>query len=39
MLIISIMLGPIAIAVSILIDLLSLPNTLLKESKGFEHKY
>ena len=39
MLVASIALGPIAISVSILIDLLSLPNTLLKESKGFEHKY
>ena len=39
MLIFSVVVGPIAITVSILIDLLSLPNTLLKESKGFEHKY
>jgi ABC-type transport system involved in cytochrome bd biosynthesis fused ATPase/permease subunit len=31
--------GPILIAISILIDLLSLPNLLLKESTGFEHKY
>ena len=39
MLLFSCVFGPIAITVSILIDLLSLPNTLLKESKGFEHKY
>lgn len=31
--------GPVAIAISIIVDLLSLPNTLLKESSGFEHKY
>ena len=35
----AIFIGPIAIAVSIIIDLLSLPNTLLKDSKDFEHKY
>ena len=39
MLLIAIVFGPIGIAVSIIVDLLSLPNTLLKESKGFEHKY
>jgi hypothetical protein len=31
--------GPVIIAVCILIDLFSLPNVLLKDSKGFEHKY
>ena len=39
MLIVTVLLGPVSIAISIIIDLLSLPNTLLKESKGFEHKY
>ena len=38
-LLLAIFLGPVAIMVSILVDLLSLPNTLLKESKNFEHKY
>jgi hypothetical protein len=31
--------GPILIVLSIVIDLLSLPNILLKDSKGFESKY
>ena len=31
--------GPIIVMLSIFVDLLSLPNVLLKESKGFEHKY
>ena len=39
MMLMAIVLGPIAIAISVIVDLLSLPNTLLKESKGFEHKY
>jgi len=39
MFIFSVVVGPVAITVSILTDLFSLPNTLLKESKGFEHKY
>lgn len=39
MLLVAVMMGPIIVAISILVDLLSLPNTLLKESKGFEHKY
>lgn len=39
MLLIALVLGPVAIAISIIVDLLSLPNTLLKESKDFEHKY
>lgn len=33
------LLNPIVIIVSILIDLISLPNLLLKDSKNFEHKY
>jgi len=38
-LIISITFAPFIIALSILIDLLSLPNVLLKDSKNFERKY
>lgn len=38
-LLITAFLGPPIIAVTILIDLLSLPNVLLKDSRGFEHKY
>lgn len=38
-LLITVFLGPPIIAITILIDLLSLPNVLLKDSKGFEHKY
>jgi hypothetical protein len=38
-LIFSILLSPFFILFSILIDLLSLPNTLMKDSKDFEHKY
>ena len=38
-LLLSVIIGPIAIALSIIVDLLSLPNTLLKDSKDFEHKY
>lgn len=37
--IITLFLGPLIIAVSILIDLVSLPAILLKDSKGFERKY
>jgi len=32
MLFLTILLGPIAIAISIIVDLLSLPNTLMKDS-------
>jgi hypothetical protein len=32
-------LGPIFICVSLIIDLLSLPNILMKDSRDFEHKY
>lgn len=38
-LIFSTLLSPFFISISILIDLLSLPNTLMKDSKDFEHKY
>ena len=38
-LIFSTLLSPFFILFSILIDLLSLPNTLMKDSKDFEHKY
>jgi hypothetical protein len=39
MFLVALLIGPVAIAISIIVDLLSLPNTLLKDSKGFEHKY
>jgi len=35
----TIILGPILMVLSIIIDLLSLPNVLLKEGTNFEHKY
>ena len=35
----TIVLGPILMVLSIIIDLLSLPNVLLKEGSNFEHKY
>jgi len=35
----TIILGPILMVLSIIIDLLSLPNVLLKEGNNFEHKY
>ena len=36
---IAIFLGPIIILVSIIIDLVTLPNILLRDTKGFERKY
>jgi len=38
-LLMALLLGPILIVFSIIIDLLSLPNVLLKDGKNFEHKY
>lgn len=38
-LLLSLFLGPILMILSIIIDLLSLPNVLLKDSNTFEHKY
>jgi hypothetical protein len=38
-LLMALFLGPILIVLSIIIDLLSLPNVLLKDGKNFEHKY
>lgn len=38
-LLMAIILGPILMFLSIVIDLLSLPNVLLKDGKNFEHKY
>ena len=38
-LILTIFFGPILVVLSIFVDLISLPNVLLKDSKGFEHKY
>ena len=35
----SIFLGPLIISLSLVIDLLTLPNILLRDSKDFEHKY
>ena len=35
----SIFMGPVIISFSLMIDLLSLPNILLKDSRDFEHKY
>lgn len=35
----SILMGPVIISFSLVIDLLSLPNILLKDSRDFEHKY
>ena len=37
--IVAILLGPILIALSLIVDLISLPNILLKDSTDFEHKY
>jgi hypothetical protein len=37
--ILSLVVSPIVIPISILVDVLSLPTVLLKESKTFEHKY
>lgn len=38
-LVFSILLGPIVIALSLVVDLITLPNILLKDSTDFEHKY
>jgi hypothetical protein len=38
-LLMALILGPILIVLSIIIDLLSLPNVLLKDGRNFEHKY
>jgi len=38
-LIVAIFLGPIVISFSLVVDLITLPNILLKDSTDFEHKY
>jgi hypothetical protein len=35
----SVFLGPVIISFSLMIDLMSLPNILLKDARDFEHKY
>ena len=38
-LLLAVFLNPILILASLVVDLIGLPNLLLKDSKGFEHKY